>query len=435
MLSLPMAFVKDAAQAVKRICKQEFTKVKDSALTELLGIPALIITMFALRREGDHEVLHLWCAHREDIAICPRCGAISDNVHDEEHRCVRHLDIWGKKTFLHFLSRRFKCNQCGKPFTEELPFVEAHRRQTSAFEWHIYESCISSNRKKIAIQERLSQSTVRDIFNRWAQSKANRSGNILTRILGIDEISLKKRHKQYALVISDIGRKCILAVLPSRDKKTLQEWIDGLTEPQRKAIRFASIDMWAPYRQAIRKKLPHAQIVADRFHVMKQLNERLTQIRRKIQHSADKEVQEILKGSRWLLVRNRSEISPKEEKHLHKILDSCPELRVLYLLKEDFRHIFDKVDSKEKAKRFLSAWRLKALYTGNKFLVKFVKTLQNWWKEILNYFVERITNGFVEGLNGAIRNIIRRAFGYRNFQDFKLRVFAEQGYLVINNSK
>ena len=168
MLYLPIRFIKDAARSVKRICKEEFNKVKDSALTELLGISALIVTMFALRREGDHEVLHLWCVHRKDIAICPRCSAISDNVHDEEERCIRHLDIWGKKTFLHFLSRRFKCDQCGKPFTEELPFVEALRRQTIALERHIYELCKSGNRKNVAGKVGLSQSTVRDIFKRWA---------------------------------------------------------------------------------------------------------------------------------------------------------------------------------------------------------------------------------------------------------------------------
>ena len=137
MLYLPIGFIKDAGRAVKRICKEEFTEVKDSALTELLGIPALVVKMFALRREGEHDVLHLWCAHREDIAICPRCGKICDNVHEQEDRCVRHLDIWGKMTFLHFLSRRFKCDQCGKPFTEDLSFVEANRRQTIAYEKHI----------------------------------------------------------------------------------------------------------------------------------------------------------------------------------------------------------------------------------------------------------------------------------------------------------
>ena len=109
------------------------------------------------------------------------------------------------------------------------------------------------------------------------------------------------------------------------------------------------------------------------------------------------------------------------------MLASHPELRKLYLLKEEFRCIFEKVRSRDKASQFLKAWVYKAQMTDNLFLLRFVGTLKNWWNEILNYFVERVTNGFVEGLNNSIRNIIRTAFGYRNFENFRLRVFAEHG--------
>ena len=218
-----------------------------------------------------------------------------------------------------------------------------------------------------------------------------------------------------------------MAILPDRNKETLEKWIGELTVQQQKAIRFASMDMWAPYRQAVEKKLTHVKIVADRFHVMKQLNERLGQVRKRIQNNASEEERTLLKGSRWLLTRNRSDLKPEEEGQLEKILDLCPELRKLYLLKEEFRRIFDKVQCREKAERFLIAWKYKTLATGDKFLAKFVKTLKNWWAEILNYFIDKVTNGFVEGLNGAIRSIIRRAFGYRNFENFRLHVFAEHG--------
>lgn len=428
MVLLPIHFIKDAARSVKRICKCEFTNAIDSKLTEFLGLPSLVVNMYSLRREGKHEVLHLWCGHRTDIAFCPSCMNISESIHAEKHRCIRHLDIWAKKTFLHFMSRRFKCEQCGKVFTEQLQFAEERRRQTIAFEEHIYESCSKSNRKKVAKQADLSQSTVRDIFNRIAKSKVNYSQNVLTRILGVDEISLKKRHKQFALVISDIGRKCILDVLPDRKKETLEKWISGLTEQQRKAIHWVSIDMWAPYYQAASKKLPHAKVVVDRFHIMKHLNERIGQIRKKLQRNTkDEAVKAAMKGSRWILVRNREDLSSQDEKKLQEILKLYPELRAMYLLKEEFRLIFEKVNTREKAKRFLQAWIQKALHTGNMFLARFVKTLNNWLPQILNYFIERVTNGFVEGLNGAIRSIIRRAFGYRNFQDFKFQVFTEQG--------
>ena len=154
---------------MKRICEEEFTEVKDATLTKLLGIATLIVTRYAMRKEGEQEVLHLWCKHKADVAICPLCGALSETIHEEQPRCVRHLDVWGKRTFLHFFSRRFDCEQCGRSFTEELAFVDAKRRQTRAFEQEIYKSCIGSNKKKVAKDKDLSQSTVRGIFNRWAR--------------------------------------------------------------------------------------------------------------------------------------------------------------------------------------------------------------------------------------------------------------------------
>ena len=427
LLPYVVPFVKDAAKAVKRISRGEFKEVLDEALTELLGIATLVVRMFAIRREGEHEVLHLWCAHREEIALCTHCGSLSSTVHQEEHRCIRHWDVWGKRTFLHFMARRFKCEYCGRTFTEELPFVDSHRRQSLAFERHVYQSCLGSTCKFVAVREGLSHSTVKQIFNYWAALHQTSAVRCTTRVLGIDEISLKKRHKQFVLVISDITRKCILAVLPDREKKTLEHWLDCLSPEERKAIRFVSIDMWAPYHQAARNKLPHAQVVVDRFHVMKQLNMRLTQLRTEHQKGLSPQMRSELKGSRWILVRNRSDLSPFEEEKLKKVLELCPELRTLYLLKEEFRRIFEKVHCRDKAARFLSAWILKATYTGNKYLAKFVTTLRNWWEEILNYFIEGVTNGFVEGLNGALRTIMRIAFGYRNFVNFRLRAFAGLG--------
>jgi transposase len=121
---------------------EEFKEVADETLTKLLGIATMVVQMYAIRREGEHKVLHFWCAHRKEIALCTHCGSLSTKVHQEEHRCIRHLDVWGKKTFLHFLSRRFRCEDCGRTFTEELPFVDSHRRQSRAFEMHVYQACL-----------------------------------------------------------------------------------------------------------------------------------------------------------------------------------------------------------------------------------------------------------------------------------------------------
>jgi len=253
-------------------------------------------------------------------------------------------------------------------------------------------------------------------------------GSKPVRVLGIDEIALKKRHKQYVLVLCDLQQRCVIAVLPDRNKAQLEGWFDQLSAVEHKSIQVVSMDMWQPYRQAVKRKVPQAKLVADRFHVMKQLNDRLTQMRRAIQRQADQATGQVLKGSRWILIKNRDDLSVPEQAQLLEILDVCPQLRILYLLKEEFRTICDKITDRSQAERFLRAWLWKAERTGDPFLLKFVKTLQNWWHEFLNYFDDRVSNGFVEGTNRAIRTLICQAYGYRNFENFRLHVLARLGF-------
>ena len=135
-----------------------------------------------------------------------------------------------------------------------------------------------------------------------------------------------------------------------------------------------------------------------------------------------------LKGCRWLFVMARDNLSGKQEQKLMTALEAAPELKQIYLLKEEFRLIFERVGDKQQAQRFLQAWVYKAQASGSMHLRAFINTLRNWWAEILNYFDERITNGFVEGLNRAIRGIIWRAYGFRNFENFRLQILAEHGF-------
>ncbi len=136
---------------------------------------------------------------------------------------------------------------------------------------HIYGRCKKEDQSTVAREERLHPITVNNIFKRWAK-RARRDGQSRRlRILGIDEISLKKRHKQFVLVLSDLQRRCVVEILPERSKKSLEQWLDNLSSEVKKAIENVSMDMWEPYRQAIKTQLPQAKIVADRFHVMKQL--------------------------------------------------------------------------------------------------------------------------------------------------------------------
>ncbi len=419
--------VKDAARAVKRVDSLKVETVTKESLSKLLGLPGMKVTRFAIEEQREEKYLHLFCGHEHDLAICPRCGKVMANGYDHKERCVRHLNVWGMKTLMHFSQRRFECEVCGKPFTENLVWIDPKRRQTKAFEEHIYQRVQKTPRKHIALQDGLSESTVQDIFKKKAKEGIRQSRCSGVRVLGIDEISLRKGHKQYALVLSDLERRAVIDVLSNRQKDTFEKWLEDLREEERRAIKVVSMDMWKPYRQAVRKKLSHAQIVADRFHVMKQLNHQIDLLRRALQKKADDALYQALKGNRWLLLKNRRELKPKEEAELSVILDASDELRTIYLLKEEFRIICDKIKDKVQAERFLQTWMWKALNTGSRYLIRFVNTLKAWWPEFLNYFVDRVTQGFVEGINRAIRGIINRAFGFRKFDNFYSQVLVECG--------
>lgn len=418
---------KDASRAVHQINGVVMYRAEGSTLVRLLNLPHFEVEGFGLEATGEQEILHLRCRLGIEAALCPCCQAVSTDVKSTKERCVRDLDAWERRVFIHFAIRRFDCPSCHHRYYERLQAVSVQRRQTIRFEEAVYKRCLDSSKKAVAQALHLGYSTVDGIFKRLAKRKQSSCHKGLVRILGMDEIALKKRHKQFALVLSDLERRHVIAVLPSREQSTIIEWFATLSDEQKKAIRVVSMDMWRPYRSFVEQFIPYAHIVADRFHVMKQLNDQLTKARRQIQRRADDETKEALKGSRWLLVTNRNELSLEKQLKLLDVLSADPELRTAYLLKEEFRSIFEKLRDQQQARRFLEAWILKVQATRNKYLVDFVKTLQNWFDQILAYFDRRISNGFVEGMNRAIRFIISRAFGFRNFDNFRLQVLAQHG--------
>jgi len=430
LLSAPVRVIRDAARAAKRTVGLMIERVTAGTLSTLLGLPGMVVIEYALEKQGEREILHIFCQHEHDVALCPRCSRLSNRVHESEERCIRHLDIWGKATFVHFQARRFECDFCARPFTEALSWVESKRRESTAYELHVYEQCQHTDQASVAAREGLHPQTVKGIFQRWAKRAERQQQRVVVRCLGVDEIALRKGHRQFALVLSDLERHCVVAVLPERTQEAFEHWLDGLSEAERQAIRVVAMDMWGPYRGVVRVRLPHAEVVADRFHVMKQLNDALARIRRNLQAKADKATYELLKGIRWVLVRRRTDLKPEEEARLQAALDAFPELRTAYLLKERFGAIANKIQDRSRAERFLLAWVCEAQATGLAQLVKFTQTLQNWWEEFLNYFNEGFTSGVVEGLNNAIRATIRRAFGYHVFEHFRLQVLVEHGSLT-----
>jgi len=161
--------LKDAARAARKEAERLIRKVTEVTVTQLLDLPGFLVVGYEVEQRSEQSILHLFCGHREDVAVCPRCHHLSTQCHEGKARCVRDLDIWGKCTFLHFPRRRFACMHCGRPFTERLAYFDPQRRQTRRFEQHIYRRCLSSTVKAVAHEAWLHEATVKGIFKRQAK--------------------------------------------------------------------------------------------------------------------------------------------------------------------------------------------------------------------------------------------------------------------------
>lgn len=175
VLKLPalVKCAKDAARAVKSKTIQIVHAVQEATVTHLLNLPHFEVRGYAVEENGEKDILHLYCKLTVEVAICPLCKGVCSGIKEHKERCVRDLDIWNKRTFIHFQIRRFECEECGHRFTEELQAIGWRRHQTMRFEQAVYQQCLRSSKKAVAEEFHLSQCTVRIIFKRWAQRMQN----------------------------------------------------------------------------------------------------------------------------------------------------------------------------------------------------------------------------------------------------------------------
>jgi len=171
------AIPKDASRAAKRIHSSQFKPVTQESLNTLLNLPGIRVTHFSIEMNDETTHLHLSCEHEHTVALCPACQKVTGSVYEYKSRSVRHLDLLGMRTIIHFSQRRFECFVCGKPFSERLSWIEPKRRQTLAFEEYIYNRVQKTSRKHVAREEGLSESVVLEILKK----KPTKQGEILNR--------------------------------------------------------------------------------------------------------------------------------------------------------------------------------------------------------------------------------------------------------------
>lgn len=386
-------------------------------LEQLLNLPELEITSVEIKPRR----MTIHCHSRLGEALCPSCLTPTQEVRKSYNRRIRDLSITGREVYLQLEVRQFYCIDCDRYFSERFSFVETHRSHTKRYEDYIYSRCQGLTIRQVSLQENLLWDVVDAIFTRKANQEIGFPGKV--RWLGIDELSLRKGHQHYACVLVDLERACVIDLLPQRTAEYVIAYLRGKGEAFLKGVEIFSTDMWDGFIKVAQELMPQARIVVDRFHVARQLSDALDRYRRHLRrHHPDLEA---LKGIKWLLLKHKEDLSPEEANQLEEAFASCPQLEQCYALKETLRHWFDHFEDRSKAEQFLGYWIDQAQALDNSYIHRFLKTLKRWKDKILNYFGCGITNGLVEGINHAIRQIKRRAYGYPNFQHFRLRVLIE----------
>lgn len=218
----------------------------------------------------------------------------------------------------------------------------------------------------------------------------------------------------------------VLDVLESREKAAVVAWL----EAQKKSgllgqLEEVTCDMWDAYAEAPKEVFgDQVRVTIDRFHVMKNFQDQLTQARREIQRGLPQDQAKELKGSRWLWVTNPENLTVQQREQLEALQRKFPALAKLSRHREKLRDIFQdkRVKRPDTAVIRLRAWCERGRRMGLKTLEPFYRTLENWMDKIVNYFVARSSNGRTEGFNRGLRTILWRACGMHNFGHFRLRV-------------
>lgn len=370
--------------------------------------------------------------------FCHVCGRKLTKRHGHDRAItLRHLPILNMKAYIRIKPVRYQCTYCkGKPTTtQRLPWYDERSPHTKAYEDHILLELINNTVEDVSIKEELGYEAVMGIIKRGVSTKVNWEAIKRIDVLGMDEISLKKGHKDFVSIVTgrSSAKLTILAVLKDREKKTVKEFLLSIPRRLRKQVKAVCSDMYEGFVNAAKEVFGKKIVVVDRFHVTQLYRKGLEDFRKKEMRRLKNELQEEeykkLKGVMWILRKANSKLKDEERETLECLFKHSPLLELAYKLCNDLTDIFEEDISKSDAKRKINDWKKRVKKSDLTCFDAFVKTLEKSIDEITNYFIDRQTSGFVEGLNNKVKVIKRRCYGILNINHLFQRIFLDvQGY-------
>ena len=380
---------------------------------KLLELEDIIISDFT----SSNTEIHIHFSLPRKVCTCPHCHDLTDKVHDYRTSIIKDLPIMGKHTFLHYRKRRYHCPHCNKHFYEPFSLTAKHCRTTTRLAF--YAIHLLSERQSVRSVFRLLDLSDSYIFHRLKAVHFPKPDRLPT-VLSIDEFKGNAGGKKFQAILTYPDKRCLFDILPSRSQVSLRQYFQNFKN--KKEVRFFVMDMNKVYRDLARDYFPQATIVIDKFHVVRYVTWTLENVRKRIKKQLHPEKRKYFKRSRKLLLTHRSKLKEESMDALALMLSQSEDLAAAYHLKELF-HDFMKSSSRQEATQKLKFFLLAAQASQLKEFHACLTMLGNWSKYILNAFDCPYTNGFTEGTNNAIKVIKRNAFGYRNFENFRNRIF------------
>lgn len=372
---------------------------------------------------------------------CKKCGQAIRKYHGQDDWVlVRHLDILDRPTYLRYRPKRYRCIGCeGHPTTTEvLEWHDGNSPHTRAYDNHILLGLVNATIEDVSQKEGLTYDNVLGVLERRIATGVNWQDYASLEVLGIDEIALKKGHRDFVVIVTarlSAQHTVILGVLPDRQQATVEAFLRSIPESVRATVQSVCSDMYAAYIQAAQAILPNARVVIDRFHLATHYREGADKLRRAELKRLKKELSDTdykqLKGATWAFRKSIDalEVDSQEHSVLQRLFSYSPDLKRAYDFREELTALFELPHTKDKAQTLIHDWARRVRASDLTCFDDFLGTLDRWFDLITNYFVERLTSGFVEGLNNKIKVLKRRCYGLFNLDHLFQRIFLDlEGY-------
>lgn len=393
---------------------------------------SLLYHCFGITGRGIHHVHSRFEEGRTIFRIaqdpttlaCPACGSRRVRKKGTVFRRFMTLPIGLRATIIEFPIQRVSCLVCGLTRQVKIGFAEPDRRYTRRFERYVLDLSKHMTMTDVARHLGIDWHTVKEIQKTHLRRRFSQPSLKGLKRIAVDEISIGHGH-HYLTVVLDLDTGAVVFVGEGKGADALEPFWKRL-KSSRARIQAVAMDMSQAYITAVTAHLPDSTIVFDHFHVIKLFNEKLTELRRDLYREAtDLLHKNILKGTRWLLLKNPENLDDdrNERSRLEEALSVNKPLATAYYMKEDLRLLWSLPD-KASAKAHLDDWIARAECSGIRMLKDFAKTLGAHRLGILAYYDHRISTGPLEGTNNKIKTLQRQAYGFRDRDFFILRIYA-----------